>query len=87
MTNSQKLGVRIKSRRKLQKLTQQQVADVVGVTKSAISKFESGLSLPSLRVMQSMSQLFNFAQKYHLALTEERLEDEFNERHPDQRNI
>jgi|GEM_PF-2317653 len=30
--------------------------------------------------------VFNFAQKYHLALTEERLEDEYNKRHPDQRN-
>jgi repressor LexA len=64
MTNAQKLGVRIKSRRKLHKLTQEQVAIEVGVTKSAISKFESGASLPSLQVLRKMSQLFRVPVDY-----------------------
>lgn len=70
MTNAQRLGVRIKSRRKLHKLTQQQVAEQVGVTKSAISKFESGLSLPSLTVLRKMSQLFSVPVDYLMRAAE-----------------
>ncbi len=39
-----------------------------------------------LSLLAMVINVFNFAQRYHLALTEERLEDEFNDRYPGQRN-
>nr|GFB39562.1 hypothetical protein [Tanacetum cinerariifolium] len=43
--------------RKERSLTQQQLADELGITKSAISKFESGRSKPSPAVLTKLGQL------------------------------
>ena len=40
------LGETIKAYRKQMKLTQEQLADIMGVTVGAVSKWESGLSNP-----------------------------------------
>ncbi len=43
--DSQKIGQRIASLRKEQNLTQQELADRLGVTNKAVSKWERGVSL------------------------------------------
>lgn len=43
MYTNQKVGERIKSRRKELELTQEQVGNIVGVTKSTIQRYENGL--------------------------------------------
>lgn len=43
MYTNQKIGERIKSRRKELELTQEQVGNIVGVTKSTIQRYENGL--------------------------------------------
>lgn len=43
MYTNQKIGERIKSRRKELELTQEQVGNIIGVTKSTIQRYENGL--------------------------------------------
>jgi hypothetical protein len=40
-----------------------------------------------LSLLAMVINIFNFAQKYHLALTEERLEDDYKTRHPNRRGV
>lgn len=50
----------IRGRRILKKLTQQQLADTVGVTKQAISQFEKGVSKPKPEILEKMSSALDF---------------------------
>lgn len=42
-------GANIRAQRALKSMTQQQLADLVGVTQRAVSNWEHGVSSPSLR--------------------------------------
>ncbi len=66
MLDNQTLADRLQFFRANKKITQQQVADAVGLTKSAVSKFESGRSRPSSRVLTILSQLFDTSVDYLL---------------------
>jgi len=53
------IAYRIKNARKLKLLSQQEVADELGVSKQMISKYEKGLSIPDSSKIIKLSKLFN----------------------------
>ncbi|QVK18309.1 helix-turn-helix transcriptional regulator [Mycoplasmatota bacterium] len=55
----QKIGTFIKELRMENKLTQKEVADILIVTPQTISKWELGQSLPSIDLLQSLSQIYH----------------------------
>lgn len=60
MADVRALGERIKQRRKELKLTLQDVADNVGVTKSTIQRYETGkIGTPKLPVIQAIARALN----------------------------
>ena len=54
-----KLSENIRSLRKQRKLTQEQLAEVLGVTTGAVYKWESGLSLPELSMLMELADFFD----------------------------
>ncbi len=57
MISVEQLGVRILHLRRTQGLTQIQVADHLGVTPQAVSKWERGLSCPDLVCLDDLADL------------------------------
>ena len=47
-----------KDLRKLKELTQEQVAEMLGVTSQAISKWECGISYPEIEMLPIIANLF-----------------------------
>jgi len=69
------LAYRIKNARKLKCLTQQEVADEIGVSKQMISKYEKGLSTPNSSKIIELAKLFEqkidyFFRSYKVELSE-----------------
>lgn len=62
------LGLRIKNLRLEKGLTQEQFAIRLGVTKSIISAYESGVRHPSLDMLVKISQSFNVTTDFLLGL-------------------
>ncbi|MBJ6141788.1 helix-turn-helix transcriptional regulator [Hymenobacter sp. BT559] len=60
------LGDKIKQLRREWKMTQSQLAEALGLSKSAVSQFESGVNRPSLDTLDKLSNLFlhDFTQDY-----------------------
>ncbi len=52
------LQLRLKAERITAELTQQELADKIGVTKQAISKFEKGIHFPSVDTVRKISRVF-----------------------------
>lgn len=61
-----KLSENIKRLRKERKLTQEQLAEVLGVTVGAVYKWESNLCYPELRLIMEMADFFNVSVDYLL---------------------
>ena len=57
---------RIQELRKCRGLSQEQLADVLGVSRQAVSKWESGQSLPEIDKLIAMSQLYETTTDYIL---------------------
>ena len=53
------LAENIRSFRKQRKMTQEQLAEVLGVTVGAVYKWESGLSVPELTLITEMADFFD----------------------------
>lgn len=53
-----KIAANIRSFRKARKLTQEQLAEVLGVTVGAVSKWESGTSMPDVSLIVGMAEFF-----------------------------
>lgn len=53
-----KLGESIRSRRKKMGLTQEQLAEALGVTTGAVHKWESGKTTPELTMLVQIAQFF-----------------------------
>ncbi len=53
------LGKRIKQERFQQGLTQEAVAEAIGVSRTAVSKWESGESEPTIQNLVALSRLFD----------------------------
>ena len=60
------LGERIRSLRISKHLTQQQLADKIGVAKNTISVYENGSRKPSYDVLEALSDFFNVDVDYLL---------------------
>lgn len=58
------IAYRVKNARKLRCLSQQEVADEIGVSKQMISKYEKGLSTPDSTKLIKLSKLFNLKIDY-----------------------
>lgn len=48
-------------KRKERKITQQQLADYIGVSKASVSKWESGLSYPDILLLPQLAAYFNIS--------------------------
>ena len=61
-------GNTLKTLRLLNNLTQAKLAQRLGVTKSVISAYETGLRMPSYDILISISQIFKVTTDYLLGL-------------------
>ncbi len=61
MISVEKLGARIALLRRKQGLTQTQVADRMGVTPQAVSKWERGLACPDLVCLDELADLLGIS--------------------------
>ena len=52
--NQEKIGKFIAEKRKEKKLTQEQLAEKLSISKNAVSKWERGLNLPDVSIMQDL---------------------------------
>ncbi|MBQ5994383.1 MAG: helix-turn-helix domain-containing protein [Clostridia bacterium] len=59
--DQQKVGRFIAERRKLKKLTQAQLAEKLGITDRAVSKWETGRSLPDSSIMLELCELLEIS--------------------------
>lgn len=57
--NQEKIGQFIKKIREDNKLTQKELADKLGVTFQAVSKWENGKNVPDIAIIKEMSKMFN----------------------------
>lgn len=62
------LGERYRDLRKDRKLTQDDLAQYLGLTRSAINTWEQGLSIPSVNMIISLSQFYGVTTDYLLGL-------------------
>ena len=57
--NQEKIGKFIASCRKMQNLTQEELANKLGITSKAVSKWECGKSLPDVSIMLELCKILN----------------------------
>lgn len=69
------LGEKIKSLRKSKNMTQKDLADRIGVSKSIISSYESGIRYPSYDVLVKMARIFHVSTDYLLGIEKKRVLD------------
>lgn len=69
------LGDRYRDLRKDRKLTQDDLAQYLGLTRSAINTWEQGLSIPSVNMIISLSQFYGVTTDYLLGLDNSDLVD------------
>lgn len=55
--NQEKIGKFIASKRKEHNLTQEQMAEKLNISKNAVSKWERGLNLPDVSIMQELCKI------------------------------
>lgn len=79
--------MRLKELRKAIKMTQQALADKIGVSRSAVAMWETSANEPDNEMLIKLSKLFNCSVDYLLGKTEDRVDDrlldEVNEMSPD----
>lgn len=63
-----------KSRKKLN-LTQSELADLLGVTNKAVSKWENGKAKPTIAILRKLSALFNISIEELLSIEEKSIEN------------
>ena len=66
------IGSRIKELRASQKITQNEFAERLGVSKSAISSYENGSRLPSYEILIKISRIFKVSTDYLLGCIDEK---------------
>lgn len=66
------VGKKISNFRKLNNLTQDDLADKLFVTRQALSKWENGISLPSIEILLQLAEIFNTTFDEILCLNEEK---------------
>ncbi len=65
-------GSKLRALRQEKELTQQQLADRLGVTKATISAYETNAKYPSVEVLIALSIFFHVSADYLLGLSEQR---------------
>lgn len=74
------LGDKLSKLRKENNYTQEQLTDVLGVSRQAVRKWESNITYPETNKLIRMSELFNCSLDYLLKDTEETdSKNQFNE--------
>lgn len=73
--NTIEFGIKLKSLRNSQKLTQQQLADRLGVAKSVVSYYESGDRYPSYDILVKIARIFHVTTDYLLDIERKRILD------------
>ena len=76
------IGQRIKKLRKKNDLTQEQLADYLGVTYKAVSKWECGLTLPDLSLIVPLARILQISADELLSGKQEEMDErraEFDE--------
>ena len=68
-------GEKLKALRTSQKMTQQQLADRIGVAKSVVSYYESGDRYPSYDVLVKIAYIFHTTTDYLLDVKKEKVID------------
>lgn len=68
-------GEKLKALRTSQKLTQQQLADRIGVAKSVVSYYESGDRYPSYDVLVKIARIFHTTTDYLLDVAKDNVID------------
>ena len=68
-------GKKLKNLRVSQKLTQQQLADRLGVAKSVVSYYESGDRYPSYDVLVKIARIFHSTTDYLLDVSKDNVVD------------
>lgn len=68
-------GKKLKKLRLSQKLTQQQLADRIGVAKSVVSYYESGDRYPSYDVLVRIARIFHTSTDYLLDVSKDHVID------------
>lgn len=66
------MGEKLKVLRLEKKMTQKQVADIIGLAISAVSSYESGSRYPSYDVLVQLSRIFHVTTDYLLGMTDKR---------------
>ena len=61
-------GLRLKASRKDKKLTQNQVAELIGTTKSSISGYENNTSFPPIEILKKLALLYEVSCDYLLGM-------------------
>lgn len=69
------LSVRLRQLRTDKHLRQEQVADLIGVTKSAISAYENDIRQPSYDILVRFANLYRVSTDYLLGRTDDRVID------------
>ena len=59
--NQHNIGLFIASRRRAQNLTQEQLAEKIGVSNKTVSKWETGKTMPDYSVVESLCQVLNIS--------------------------
>lgn len=59
--NQEKIGKFIAMNRKLKNLTQEELADKLGITKNAVSKWERGLCLMDMSLLKPLSEILGLS--------------------------
>ncbi len=54
-----KIGEKIKAKRRERDLTQEELANMLGITKAAVSKWENSESFPDITILPKIAQLFH----------------------------
>ena len=76
--NQEKIGKFIAEKRKENKLTQEQLAEQLNISKNAVSKWERGLNLPDVSIMQDLCKILNITLN-ELFIGEKILDDKYKE--------
>ena len=76
--NQEKIGKFIAEKRKEKKLTQEQLAEKLNITKNAVSKWERGLNLPDVSIMQDLCKILNITLN-ELSIGEKILDEKYKE--------
>jgi transcriptional regulator with XRE-family HTH domain len=71
MNNLELFAFRVKKLRKAQKLSQQELAEVLGLTQTTISGIESGLRTTTIEKLILLAKFFDVSTDYLLGLKDE----------------